>query len=108
VSRLPGAIRVDAGISPAVLHAQLAARMSGRRVVFYCSVGVRSARLAARVQPLLEAEGATVANLDGGIFAWHAERRALVNAQGSTNFVHPYDKKWGRLVARAEDARTAP
>jgi rhodanese-related sulfurtransferase len=108
VSRIPGAIRVDPGIGRAAFQAQFAAAARGKRVVFYCSVGVRSARLAARMSAVLEAEGASVANLDGGIFAWHAEQRALVNAQGSTRFVHPYDEKWGRLVARPADARTAP
>lgn len=71
----------------------------GVRIVMYCAVGYRSSKLADRVQESLLADGATtVENLRGGIFGWFNEDRPLVNAQGSTRQVHPYDSHWGRLL----------
>ena len=49
-----------------------------------------------------------VYNLDGGIFAWHNERRALTNAAGATDYVHPFDDYWGRLLERRDLIRTVP
>lgn len=109
VSRIPGAIRVDPGIWTRSLVAQLGERARGRTVVLYCSVGVRSAKLAGRAQQALLAGGAQrVVNLMGGIFRWHNEMRALVNEAGSTADVHPYDERWGRLISRQHLAREAP
>ncbi len=83
-------------------------RVNGKTAVFYCSVGVRSSRLAERVAQGLKARGAVaVDDLAGGIFAWHGEARPLVDAKGPTDFVHPYDATWGRLLARPQLARDA-
>jgi len=49
-----------------------------------------------------------VYDLAGGIFAWHGAARPLVDAKGPTDFVHPYDARWGRLLARPELAREDP
>jgi len=109
VSHLPGAQRVAPDTPSAVFLASFGDEVSGKAVVFYCSVGVRSSRLANRVADGLKARGATsVDDLAGGIFAWHGEGRALVDAKGATDFVHPYDSTWGRLLSRPELARTAP
>lgn len=109
VSRIPGAVRVEPGQWRSVFLRRFAEAAKGKTVVFYCSVGVRSSRLAARVQTALRAHGATaVHNLDGGIFAWHRERRPLRDAGGETTFVHPYDAHWGRLVAHRELVRRTP
>ena len=85
VSHLPGATRV----SPSADRLELP---EGRRVVVYCSVGARSGELAERLG------GAEVYNLSGGVFAWANEGRALLNGQGATTLVHPYDETWGRFV----------
>lgn len=99
ISHLQGAVRVDPGADLAQVLAQLGDIPRGARVVAYCSVGVRSSRLAERVKPALIARGAAqVANLRGGIFAWHNEGRPLVDAQGPTAAVHGYDARWGRLL----------
>ncbi len=109
VSHLPGAKRVDPGIWRASFMRRFAREARGRTVVFYCSVGVRSSRLAAYVGEALGKAGARgVYNLAGGIFAWHNRRYPLVNAKGPTAFVHPYDAKWGRLVERQALTRYAP
>ncbi len=109
VSHLAGAERVDPDIWRWTFMNRFGERVQGKTVIFYCSVGVRSSRLAARVQAALREQGAkAVYNLDGGIFAWHNERRPLVNTKGQTDFVHPFDSHWGQLVKRGEMARTSP
>jgi rhodanese-related sulfurtransferase len=107
VSRLPGAIHVDPDMGSADFLDRYGDAVKGKTAVFYCAVGVRSSRLATRVATELEARGAVaVDDMAGGIFAWHGKMRPLVNAKGPTDFVHPYDASWGRLLARPELART--
>ncbi len=109
VSHLPGAIHVEPDMGAAAFLERYGKQVKGKTVVFYCSVGVRSSRFAERVAQGLKARGATaVDDLAGGIFAWHGEGRALVDAKGPTDFVHPYDASWGRLLARPQLARTVP
>ena len=109
VSRIHGAVRVDPGIWTRSFLKRYGDAVRGKTVVFYCSVGVRSSKLAERVRTRLGALGArAVYNLDGGIFAWHNEARPLTSDAGATPYVHPFDRHWGRLVERQELARTAP
>jgi rhodanese-related sulfurtransferase len=109
VSHLPGAVRIEPGMRAQAFLDQYGDAVKGKTVVFYCSVGVRSSKLAERVAHALKARGATgVHDLAGGIFAWHGEARPLVDAAGATDFVHPYDATWGRLLARPGLARTVP
>lgn len=107
VSHLAGAVRADPDMSRSTFLDRFAAEARDKVVVLYCSVGVRSSKLARRVQEALEANGARqVFNLEGGIFAWHNERRRLVNGKGETSFVHPFDTHWGALVKRQDLTRT--
>jgi rhodanese-related sulfurtransferase len=107
VSHLSGAERVDPETATDAFLAKYAAAAAGRDVVVYCSVGMRSSGLAAEVQEgLVKAGAASVANLRGGIFGWHNAKRPLVDASGATDFVHPFNDKWGALVARHEQMRT--
>ena len=109
VSRLQGAIRVTPGISIARLREKLQGRIRGRAIVFYCSVGERSSRLALRAkQQLLAGHATSVHNLKGGIFAWHNQNRALVDASGATPYVHPFNDRWGKLLQRRALARMTP
>lgn len=109
VSHLDGAERADPGMRRAAFLERFGAKARGKEVVFYCSVGVRSSRLAENVLAALREQGAkAVYNLDGGVFGWHNEGRPLVNAQGPTEFVHGYDSRWGTLVQRKALTRTAP
>lgn len=67
-------------------------------IVVYCSVGYRSAGVAAE----LEALGySSVKNLKHSIFSWATLGFPMVDGQGETNLVHPFNRIWGRLVPRA-------
>jgi rhodanese-related sulfurtransferase len=106
VSRIAGAVRVAPSAEPAEVIAALGESVAGRKVVFYCSVGMRSSALAGESAAALAGRGATqVLNLRGGIFGWHNRSLPLVDASGATSFVHPYDERWGRLLLRKDLAR---
>ena len=95
VSRLPGAIPVDPDIDAEAFVTRFGDLARGRDVVIYCSVGVRSSKLASRVRSTLQKNGALrVANLRGGIFAWHNTGRPLLDQAGGTELVHPYSTRW--------------
>lgn len=107
VSHLEGAIRVDPAIDSAEFLKTHADAAKGKTAVFYCSVGVRSSKLAERVgQGLKDAGSVGTQNLRGGIFAWHQEGRQLHDAKGPIELVHPYDKTWGRAIKRQESIST--
>lgn len=82
LSHIPGALPAGAPLPP------------GRDVVVYCSLGVRSADYAERLQ----GEGFDVLNLDGGIFAWANEGHPLENEDGPTERVHPYNGFFGLFL----------
>lgn len=85
------------------------ASVHNKTVVLYCSVGVRSSRMAQKLQDALKRCGALdVYNLDGGVFAWHNEERPLVNDCGPTPFVHPYYSNYGQLLKHQQLARFEP
>ncbi len=92
ISHLRGAVRVEPGESELVLPAGVALDTP---IVAYCSVGYRSSALAAR----LEEMGYTrVANLKGSIFEWTNKGHPVVRDGQEVRQVHPYDKRWGRLL----------
>jgi len=109
VSHIKGAEHVLPDTSAADFQSRFGENISGKDVVFYCAVGVRSSTLATRVADVLKKNGArSVSNMAGGIFAWHNQARPLVDAKGATQSVHSYDKWWGRLVARPEQIQNKP
>jgi rhodanese-related sulfurtransferase len=67
------------------------------RIIVYCSVGYRSEKIAKRCQA---AGFKQVYNLYGGIFEWVNQGNPIVNAYGSTEQVHTYDKKWSVWLDR--------
>lgn len=109
VARLRGAEWMSPDIGARELAARIGTGAAGKTVVFYCSVGYRSSKVANRVRETLTALGARrVVNLQGGIFAWHNTGRELVDARGETIHVHPYDRRWGRYLDFDNLARTIP
>ncbi|MEM8647408.1 MAG: rhodanese-like domain-containing protein, partial [Pseudomonadota bacterium] len=103
VSHLSNAIRIDPDTRPAEFMRKHADRIAGKTILVYCSVGVRSSALAARLARVLKREGDTkIYNLTGGIFQWHNEGRPLTRGDESTRFVHPYNRSWGQLLSNRE------
>lgn len=64
-------------------------------MVLYCSVGVRSSKMASELNRL---GFDNVYNLKGSIFHWANSGRPVYNKDGITNIVHPYNKTWGVLL----------
>ncbi|MGB5705419.1 MAG: rhodanese-like domain-containing protein [Arenicellales bacterium] len=106
VSHLDNAIRVDPDISREAFDKLYGKSLSGKTVVFYCSVGRRSSELADRVGDDLIAHGSKdIFNLQHGIFGWHNNRMSLVDNSKDTDYVHPYNWLWGRLLERRDMIR---
>jgi rhodanese-related sulfurtransferase len=101
VSHLAGAIRIAPNASAKEVEDALKVIAVGRPVVFYCSVGYRSSRLAERAQERLSKAGIDeIYNLRGGVFAWHNKSWPLVNQDGATDYVHPYDRWRRKYIVR--------
>lgn len=94
VSHLPGAVWAE---TEAQQRAVLDPLPADRPVVFYCSVGWRSARAADRWR---RPGRAPAFNLDGSIFQWANENRPLFRDGQAVAVVHPYDRIWGSLLDR--------
>lgn len=110
VSHLPQAIRISPDMPAEDFLAKYGDLVSGKKAVFYCSVGARSSQYASQVQDALETRGAEkVINLKLGLFGWHNDGRAVVGEQGSaTQAIHPYDDFWGRLLERKQHISKFP
>ena len=109
VSRIEGAIRISPSMSAAEFLRDHGAHIKDKQVVFYCSVGERSSRLAERVMARAgDARPAAIHNLEGGIFNWHNEYRNVVGSDGPTSAIHPFNRKWGRLLERQDTIRMRP
>ncbi|MGF1457835.1 MAG: rhodanese-like domain-containing protein [Leptolyngbyaceae cyanobacterium] len=93
VSHLQNAVNLE---DPAAIVA-LAEQTQADQIVVYCSVGYRSARVAAE----LENQGLdAVVNLEGSIFAWANSQRPVFQASKPVGKVHPFDQTWGQLLDR--------
>lgn len=108
VGHLQGAIHVEPGIDAEEFIERYAQRARGKTVVFYCSVGQRSSRLAARVSDLLANTARDSFNLKGGLFNWRNERRPMVIDNQTTPYIHPYNFFWGRLIEDRQAIRYQP
>ena len=109
VSHIKGAMRISPRASAMQVAEAIGPNAANKSVIFYCSVGVRSSKLADKSKDALQAIGAReIYNLSGGIFAWHNESRPLVDESGATDLVHPYDRNWGKLLARQGSVAMRP
>lgn len=93
VSHLSGAVNQNQASS-------IASSVSDKStpIVVYCSVGYRSAAIAAQ----LEALGfSNVLNLRHSIFEWVEKGYPLLNEAGTTDKVHTYNRAWGKLVDKS-------
>lgn len=94
-SHLPQAIQVDPDISMTTLEAQIG--KEDREVVFYCSAGYRSSKLAAR---WIKQGHPRTHNLEGAIFAW-ANLGLPMECEGApTRSVHPFHPCFSWLILK--------
>jgi len=90
VSHLPAALNLMAETDIARLYPD-----RNTEIVVYCSVGYRSAAVAAK----LDALGYTnVRNLRHSLFEWANKTYPMVNAEGATDKAHPFNRIWGSLL----------
>lgn len=64
-------------------------------IVTYCSIGYRSAVIAAKLQ---KAGYKNVYNLEGSIFKWVNEGKPVYQNRQIVRQVHPYNQFWGYLI----------
>ena len=94
VSHLGDALNLETAQAIASMVAQ---RGLGKEteIVVYCSVGYRSAAIAADLQEL----GFTqVLNLEHSLFDWANKGYPMIDSNGSTDKVHPFNRAWSVLV----------
>ena len=66
------------------------------KIVVYCSLGVRSEKIAKKIRAL---GYANVSNLFGGIFLWKDKNGIIVDTDGiETQNVHAYSQSWGKYL----------
>ena len=92
VSHLLGAVRVGS-IQEAAALIQSAPQHT--IIVAYCSVGYRSAELVSELQ---QVSTRTVYNLNGSLFRWANEDRAVYRGTERVTTVHPFNEHWGTLL----------
>lgn len=92
VSHIPGAVNLVDPFDIAELASQ-----SEKEMVVYCSVGYRSAAV---VHELNNLGIKTAKNLQGSIFEWANNDLPLIDKNGSTRNIHPYDDYWGQLLEK--------
>lgn len=93
VSHLPGAVHFqDADQLATWIQEQ-----PKQPIVVYCSVGYRSAQMVKSLQKLGLQQ---VVNLEGSIFEWVNQGESVVDRNGPTQKVHPFNQKWGQLLEK--------
>lgn len=84
-------------------YSLLASTDRDRPLVVYCTVGYRSERIASQ----LRQRGFTnVYNLYGSLYAWKLAGLPLVDAQGPTENLHTYNRKWGTYIPDSLGTKT--
>ena len=106
VSHIANAVHIDPDMSGIAFEQKYGQMVEGRDIIYYCSVGERSSRMAQRVAALSNNPG-SIYNLEQGIFGWHNAELSLMSEGKMTPWVHPYDEEWGQYVKRQELTRYA-
>ena len=97
VSKIPTAHLIGStDFSPMAI--QKIVRDKNTLIIVYCSVGIRSQKIAQKLKKL----GYThVKNLYGGIFEWKNEDFPIVDQEGKeTERIHTYSKYWGKYLKK--------
>ncbi len=96
ISHLPNAYNVPPDTSIEKLQETILKNLeSDRKIVLYCSVGLRSAIF---TQKLQDAGFTNVYNFNGSIFEWANLNKPVYQGDGLVKKVHPYDEKWGKFL----------
>ncbi len=96
VSHLKGAVRISPDAEAEdLIEGALQGVAKDRRIVLYCSVGVRSAAVTSRLK---EAGFSDVHNMNGSIFQWANEGRPVYRGEAEARKVHPYNARWGHYL----------
>ena len=66
-----------------------------QNIVVYCSVGFRSEKLAKK---LIKRGFSEVYNLYGGVFEWVNQGNSLRNTNGTTDWIHVFDKSFAKWI----------
>jgi rhodanese-related sulfurtransferase len=100
VSHLKGAKQLSPSIWKSSFLKKYGEQVKGKKIIFYCSVGVRSTKMADYLSQSLKEQGAKeIYNLEEGIFGWANKGQALFkSAAETTTKVHPYNSHWGQLI----------
>jgi len=94
VSRLDNALNIESADAISTLITQRGLSKD-TEIVVYCSVGYRSAAIAAELQQ----QGFTqVLNLEHSLFEWANKGYPMTNGARSTDKVHPFNRAWSVLV----------
>jgi len=109
ISHLDKAIQINPQTSTEDFLNEFIDELENKHVVFYCSVGERSSLLATQLQKAIQDGGAKeVYNLVGGLFNWHNEKRPLMQEDTKTTLIHPYNRRWSRLIEDKDSIRYKP
>ncbi len=109
VSHLTNAIWLDPTTTPERFIELFGPKAKGSQVVFYCTMSLRSVGFAANVMDRLDQIGVRrVAVLKGGIIGWANEDLVLVDYEGPTKFVHPFNNDAVNSLKQPELARFVP
>ena len=93
VSHLKGSILID---YRTFKPSDVASIDNHYKVVVYCSIGCRSARIGKKLQKL---GFSNVKNLYGGIFHWKNQGNEVISQNGDrTDSVHTYNKVWSKWL----------
>ena len=99
VSHIKGAYHLEPNTQTTDFLNKYQSLLNGKKVIFYCSVGVRSSQMATKLQQSLKTNGVLESfNLEGGIFGFANAGQVMQNKNGATKFVHPYNSRWGKLL----------
>lgn len=99
VSHLLGAINVPPEMPDKEIVPLL---KKGHSIVLYCSVGARSSQMVERLLPAAKKLDVKLYNLEGSIFKWANEGRAIYKKEQKKDTiatkVHPFNSVWGTFL----------
>jgi rhodanese-related sulfurtransferase len=109
VSHLEGAVWIAPETDVDSFIASMGPNARDAYVVFYCTLGLRSTEYALKtMDPLARIGARKVVVLKHGILGWANANFKLVDSQGTTRFVHPFNPESAARLTEPELARFEP